>query len=307
MTTDIEHRGWSPVATPANRQRHRSRRPPAGGAWAGWHGCSVLAPSWPWPERWPPAAGPITRSTATSRRSVQQRRDFVPTVRVATVRASDSTHVWSACRPRPPPSRRPTSLPARAAISTSAMSTSAIGSRKARCWRDRRARSSTSRSRRREAHAGAAPGGAAAGAGESRNSRRYTWNRDSPLVKQGWVTQQQGAIDVQNLKAQQAAVDVAQANVVAQQAQLGCSISRRPISASSRRSTASSPSATSTSAAWCRPMRPAAPSCSRSCRAMCIRTQVYVPQERGVRPGVPGVEAEMQRPGNSRTAPFPAR
>jgi RND family efflux transporter MFP subunit len=47
-----------------------------------------------------------------------------------------------------------------------------------------------------------------------------TWNRDRPLVAQGWVTQQQGTIDVQTLKAQQAALAVAQANVTAQQAQL---------------------------------------------------------------------------------------
>jgi RND family efflux transporter MFP subunit len=49
---------------------------------------------------------------------------------------------------------------------------------------------------------------------------QVTWNRDSPLVKEGWVTQQQGTIDVQTLKAQQAAVQVAEANVVAQQAQV---------------------------------------------------------------------------------------
>jgi RND family efflux transporter MFP subunit len=49
---------------------------------------------------------------------------------------------------------------------------------------------------------------------------QVTWNRDRPLVAQGWVTQQQGTIDVQNLKAQQAAVAVAQANVTAQQSQL---------------------------------------------------------------------------------------
>jgi len=38
-----------------------------------------------------------------------------------------------------------------------------------------------------------------------------TWGRDKPLVKQGWATAQQGTIDVQNLKAQQAAVANAQA------------------------------------------------------------------------------------------------
>ena len=46
---------------------------------------------------------------------------------------------------------------------------------------------------------------------------QVTWDRDRPLVGQGWATQQQGTIDVQTLKAQQAAVDVAQANVATQE------------------------------------------------------------------------------------------
>ena len=49
---------------------------------------------------------------------------------------------------------------------------------------------------------------------------KVTWHRDHPLVKEGWLPQQQGTVDVQTLKANEAAVDVAQANVVAQQAQL---------------------------------------------------------------------------------------
>ncbi|MDP1602952.1 MAG: efflux RND transporter periplasmic adaptor subunit, partial [Legionella sp.] len=49
---------------------------------------------------------------------------------------------------------------------------------------------------------------------------RVTWHRDSPLVKEGWLPAQQGTVDVQTLKANQAAVDVAKANVAAQQAQL---------------------------------------------------------------------------------------
>jgi RND family efflux transporter MFP subunit len=54
----------------------------------------------------------------------------------------------------------------------------------------------------------------------NRDLAQVTWNRDAPLVKQGWVTQQQGSVDVQNLKAQEAAVGVAEANVRAQQAQV---------------------------------------------------------------------------------------
>ncbi|SDT58690.1 efflux RND transporter periplasmic adaptor subunit [Bradyrhizobium canariense] len=49
---------------------------------------------------------------------------------------------------------------------------------------------------------------------------KVTWDRDSPLVGKGWLTAQQGTIDVQTLKAQQAAVSVAQANVVAEEAQV---------------------------------------------------------------------------------------
>ncbi len=54
----------------------------------------------------------------------------------------------------------------------------------------------------------------------NRDLAQVTWNRDSPLVSKGWVTQQQGSVDVQTLKAQEAAVGVAQANVAAQEAQL---------------------------------------------------------------------------------------
>jgi RND family efflux transporter MFP subunit len=46
---------------------------------------------------------------------------------------------------------------------------------------------------------------------------QVTWDRDRPLVKEGWATQQQGTVDVQTLKAQEAAVSVAQSNVAAQE------------------------------------------------------------------------------------------
>ncbi len=47
-----------------------------------------------------------------------------------------------------------------------------------------------------------------------------TWSRDKPLVEKGWVTQQQGDVDRLGLQAQQAATEVAQSNIKAQQAQL---------------------------------------------------------------------------------------
>src|SRR5580704_9794710 len=46
---------------------------------------------------------------------------------------------------------------------------------------------------------------------------QVTWDRDRPLVGQGWATQQQGTVDVQTLKADDAAVSVARANVTAQE------------------------------------------------------------------------------------------
>jgi multidrug efflux pump subunit AcrA (membrane-fusion protein) len=44
-----------------------------------------------------------------------------------------------------------------------------------------------------------------------------TWDRDRPLVHEGWVTQQQGTVDVQTVKANQSAVAAAQQNVTAQE------------------------------------------------------------------------------------------
>jgi RND family efflux transporter MFP subunit len=44
-----------------------------------------------------------------------------------------------------------------------------------------------------------------------------TWGRDRPLVQHGWVTEQQGTVDVQTLKANEAAVAAAQHNVAAQE------------------------------------------------------------------------------------------
>jgi RND family efflux transporter MFP subunit len=43
-----------------------------------------------------------------------------------------------------------------------------------------------------------------------------TWGRDKPLLRDGWVTGHQGDIDLQTVKADEAAVSVAQANVSAQ-------------------------------------------------------------------------------------------
>lgn len=54
----------------------------------------------------------------------------------------------------------------------------------------------------------------------NRELAKVTWDRDRPLVDKGWLTAQQGTIDEQTLKAQQAAEQVAQANIKAEEAQL---------------------------------------------------------------------------------------
>jgi RND family efflux transporter MFP subunit len=54
----------------------------------------------------------------------------------------------------------------------------------------------------------------------SRDLAEVTNARDSKLVKQGWLTLQQGDNDRLTLQAQQAAMGVAQANIAAQQAQI---------------------------------------------------------------------------------------
>ena len=125
---------------------------------------------------------------------------------------------------------------------------------------------------------------------------QVTWDRDKPLVKEGWDTKQQGTIDDQNLKAHQAAVGVAQANVNAQQAQLqraqsaeGLSAGRRPVR---RRHHAAQHR--------CRQPGPGRHDqrhfhVLHRCRANVIRTQVFVPQDQAF--GLaPGVKAMLQVP-----------
>jgi RND family efflux transporter MFP subunit len=54
----------------------------------------------------------------------------------------------------------------------------------------------------------------------NRNLAQVTWDRDKGLVEKGWVTRQQGDVDRFTLNAREAALGVAQSNVAAQQAQL---------------------------------------------------------------------------------------
>jgi multidrug efflux pump subunit AcrA (membrane-fusion protein) len=54
----------------------------------------------------------------------------------------------------------------------------------------------------------------------NRDLAKVTWDRDSPLVQKGWVTLQQGDTDRLTLQARDAAVAIAEANITAQNAQL---------------------------------------------------------------------------------------
>jgi RND family efflux transporter MFP subunit len=51
----------------------------------------------------------------------------------------------------------------------------------------------------------------------TRKLAQVTWGRDKPVVEKGYLSLQQGTVDLQNLKAQEAAVEVAKHNVTAQE------------------------------------------------------------------------------------------
>ena len=54
----------------------------------------------------------------------------------------------------------------------------------------------------------------------SRRLAQVTWGRDGQLVRDGWVTRQQGDVDIRNVNAQEAAVAAATHNVTAQEDEL---------------------------------------------------------------------------------------
>lgn len=146
------------------------------------------------------------------------RREFVPTVRVATLKPSDPVvHV---------------SLPA----TTSAFAMANINARASGYIEDRKvdigdrvkegqllARITAPEIDHQVAQAEATLGQNRATVQQVQANlelARVTWGRDKPLVEKGWTTPQQGTIDVQNIKALEASLAVAQANVAAQEAQL---------------------------------------------------------------------------------------
>jgi RND family efflux transporter MFP subunit len=150
--------------------------------------------------------------------TAEQVRDFVPSVRVATVRASDATVLVT--------------LPA----TTSAFVVASMYAR-ASGYIEKRYVDIGDRVEEGQllveivapeldhqiAQAEATLGQLRASVEQAQANRdlaQVTWNRDKGLVEKGWVTPQQGDVDRLTLQAREAALGVAQANVAAQQAQL---------------------------------------------------------------------------------------
>ena len=96
----------------------------------------------------------------------------------------------------------------------------------------------------------------------NRDLAQVTWDRDNPLVQKGWVTPQQGDTDRLTLEARTAAVAVAEANITAQEAQLRVLNQQKVYQGVVAPFDGRSRNATSTLGAWCRRTQPAARSCS---------------------------------------------
>jgi RND family efflux transporter MFP subunit len=126
----------------------------------------------------------------------------------------------------------------------------------------------------------------------SRDLAQVTNARDSNLVKQGWLTLQQGDNDRLTLQAQQAAVGVAQSNIAAQQAQIRVLQQEKAYQrvvapfdgVITQRSIDNGSLVTSGSTFMFTLMHPNV-----------IRTQVFVPQDEAFGVG-PGVEAVVRVP-----------
>jgi RND family efflux transporter MFP subunit len=148
--------------------------------------------------------------------TAEQQRDFVPTVRVAKVRASDSDITVSL----------PATTLAFAAANIYARASGYIETRKVDIGDHVKAGALLAQITAPELDHQIAQNEATLGQIQatlrqtqaSRDLAQVTNERDSNLVKKGWVTSQQGDTDRLTLEAQHAAVAVAQSNIAAQQA-----------------------------------------------------------------------------------------
>src|SRR4029453_18628777 len=150
--------------------------------------------------------------------SAEQRRTFVPTVRVATVKATGGELTVSL----------PATTSAFAAANIFARASGYVETRSADIGDRVKAGEQLATIVAPEldhqiSQAEATLAQLEAAAKQARANQKLasvTWRRDGPLVKEGWLPRQQGTVDVQTLRANDAAVSVAEDNVVAQQAQL---------------------------------------------------------------------------------------
>jgi len=149
-------------------------------------------------------------------RTTEQQRDFVPTVRVAKVRAADSEMTVSL----------PATTLAFASANIFARANGYIETRKVDIGDRVKAGDLLAQITAPELDHQIAQNEATLSQNQatlqqtqaSRDLAQVTNDRDSGLVKKGWVTPQQGDTDRLTLAAQQAAVGVAQSNIQAQQA-----------------------------------------------------------------------------------------
>jgi RND family efflux transporter MFP subunit len=162
-----------------------------------------------------------SRYNAQNRQVLQtfeQQRDLAPTVRIATVRTADDTMTISL----------PATTLAYAAANIFARANGYIETRKVDIGDHVKAGDLLAQITAPELDHQIAQNEAMLSQNEaalrqtqaSRDLAKVTNDRDSTLVKQGWVTPQQGDTDRLTLEAQHAAVGVAQSNIDAQQALL---------------------------------------------------------------------------------------
>jgi RND family efflux transporter MFP subunit len=150
--------------------------------------------------------------------AAEARRNFVPTVRTAAVRASDA--VRSATWPGTTEAFRQANIYARASGYISKRNVDIGSSVKAG---DLLVEITAPEVEHQIAQAEgtlAQLRAASQQAEANRDLAQVTWDRDKKLVQQGWATQLQGDIDRLTLDARVAAVAVAAANIIAQEAQL---------------------------------------------------------------------------------------
>ncbi len=199
-----------PPEAPAQEEQQPRRR--GGGRWLGFGALLALIAGLAY-GGWRYETQRLETATTS-----KQRADFVPTLRVATVKASDSTMLVTL----------PATTLAFAQANVYARASGYIDKRNVDIGDHVKegqllAQITAPELDHQIAQAEATLGQTQATLRQNQANAdlaNVTWQRDKPLVDKGWVTRQQGDVDRLGLQAQQATVGVAQSNIAAQQAQL---------------------------------------------------------------------------------------